>query len=55
MKRFVFTLVLLIVLSLAIFMVGWVSLRLEPGTYAVMVSKTNGVDQIGRASCRERV
>lgn len=44
MKRFVFTLVLLIVLSLAIFMVGWVSLRLEPGTYAVMVSKTNGVD-----------
>lgn len=44
MKRFVFTLLLLIVLSLAVFMVGWVSLRLEPGSYAVMVSKTGGVD-----------
>jgi hypothetical protein len=44
MKRFVFTLVLLLVVSLAVFMVGWVSLRLEPGRYAVMVSKTGGVD-----------
>jgi hypothetical protein len=44
MKRFVFTLVLLIVVSLAVFMVGWVSLRLEPGRYAVMVSKTGGID-----------
>jgi hypothetical protein len=44
MKRFVFTLVLLIVVSLAVFMFGWVSLRLEPGRYAVLVSKTGGVD-----------
>lgn len=44
MKRFVFTFVLLLVVSLAVFMVGWVSLRLEPGQYAVMVSKTGGID-----------
>ncbi|MGD9939411.1 MAG: hypothetical protein AB7T74_06390 [Clostridia bacterium] len=44
MKRFVFTLVLLIVTSLAVFMFGWVSLRLEPGRHAVVVSKTGGVD-----------
>ncbi|MDX9959445.1 MAG: hypothetical protein RBT68_13475 [Spirochaetia bacterium] len=44
MKRFVFTLVLLIVTSLTVFMFGWVSLRLEPGRHAVMVSKTGGVD-----------
>lgn len=46
MKRFVFTLVLFIVASLAVFMFGWVSLRLEPGRYAVMVSKTGGVDPV---------
>ncbi len=46
MKRFVVALVLLIVASLAVFMVGWVSLRLEPGRSAVMVSKTGGIDPV---------
>jgi hypothetical protein len=44
MKRFVFTFALLLIASLAVFLVGWVSLRLEPGRYAVLVSKTGGVD-----------
>lgn len=46
MKRFVFTFVLLIVVSLAVFMVGWVSLRLEPGRSAVLVTKTGGIDPV---------
>jgi hypothetical protein len=44
MKRFIWTLVLLIVTSLAVFLVGWLPLRVEPGKYAVVASKTGGVE-----------
>lgn len=46
MKRFVITLLILIVLSIAVFVAGLVTLRLEPGKYGVMVSKTGGVDPV---------
>ncbi len=43
MRRFTWTLALLTVTSLAVFGVGWLSLRVKPGCYAVVATKTGGV------------
>ncbi|HPM73739.1 MAG TPA: hypothetical protein PLE25_12270 [Spirochaetales bacterium] len=44
MRRFSFTLTVLALLGVAVFMIGWIPLRLRPGSYAVLVTKTGGVD-----------
>lgn len=44
MRRFPFTLAVLVLLSVAVFLIGWLPLRSEPGSYAVLVTKTGGVD-----------
>ncbi|MBN2874062.1 MAG: hypothetical protein JXM71_03115, partial [Spirochaetales bacterium] len=44
MRRFVLSLSILMVLSVSVFLVGWVSLRVPAGSYAVYSSKTGGVD-----------
>ncbi|HUW68987.1 MAG TPA: hypothetical protein VMX33_02035 [bacterium] len=44
MRRFAVTLILLVVLGGAIFMIGWLPVRIKPGSYAVIVTKTGGVD-----------
>ncbi|HAE21135.1 MAG TPA: hypothetical protein DCG47_02270, partial [Spirochaetaceae bacterium] len=44
MKRFIWTLVLLTLTSAAVFLIGWLPLRVEPGKYAVVASKTGGVE-----------
>jgi hypothetical protein len=43
MRRFIVTIVILLMLSIAVFLTGWVSLRLEPGRYGVVTSKTGGI------------
>jgi hypothetical protein len=37
-------LTILALLSVAVFLIGWLPLRLQPGSYAVLVTKTGGVD-----------
>lgn len=44
MKRFIWTLVLLSLCSAAVFFIGWLPLRVQPGKYAVVASKTGGVE-----------
>lgn len=44
MRRFAVTLAVLVVCGGAIFAVGWLSVRVRPGSYAVIVTKTGGVD-----------
>lgn len=44
MKRFTWTLIVLILVSGIVFMVGWLPLRVQPGSYAVLASKTGGID-----------
>lgn len=43
MRRFTWSVVLLLIASLAVFCVGWLSLRVRPGAVAVVASKTGGV------------
>lgn len=47
MKRFAWSLILLVLCGAAVFFIGWIQLRVEPGSWAVLVTKTGGVD--GRA------
>jgi len=44
MRRFGWTIITLALLGGAVFLIGWLPLRLEPGSYAVLVTKTGGVD-----------
>lgn len=43
MRRFVVTMTILVLLGSTVFMLGWLPLRVKPGSYAVLVSKTGGV------------
>lgn len=44
MRRFTWSVVLLLIASLSVFFVGWLSLRVRPGAVAVVASKTGGVE-----------
>ncbi len=44
MRRFTWSVVLLLIASLSVFCVGWLSLRVRPGAVAVVASKTGGVE-----------
>jgi len=44
MRRFAVTLAALVVFGSAIFVIGWLPVRVRPGSYAVIVTKTGGVD-----------
>lgn len=44
MKKFLFTLIILLVLGGAVFLFGWVQLTVPPGAYGIIHSKTHGVD-----------
>jgi hypothetical protein len=46
MRRIFWTTATLAIAGLAAFLVGWLPLRVEPGTYAVIVTKTGGVDPV---------
>jgi hypothetical protein len=45
MKKFFFTLFLLLVVGGAVFMLGWAQFKVPPGYYGIITSKTHGVDQ----------
>lgn len=44
MRRFTWSVVLLLLASLTVFFIGWLSLRVRPGYVAVVASKTGGVE-----------
>jgi len=44
MKKFLITLLILIILCAAAFFIGWVQFSVPPGLYGVINSKTHGVD-----------
>jgi len=44
MKKFIFTLVLLIIVAGTVFYFGYVSFRIPEGSYGVVLTKTNGYD-----------
>jgi len=44
MKKFFFTLFILIVIGGAVFLAGWAQFSVPPGSYGVITSKTHGVD-----------
>ena len=44
MKKFFFTLFLLLVLGGVIFILGWAQYKVPPGSYGIITSKTHGVD-----------
>jgi hypothetical protein len=44
MKKFFFTLFLLLVLGGVVFMFGWAQFKVPPGYYGIISSKTHGVD-----------
>jgi hypothetical protein len=44
MKKFFFTLFLLLVLGGIVFMFGWAQYKVPPGSYGIIYSKTHGVD-----------
>ena len=44
MKKFIFTLVLLIIIAATVFYFGYVSFRIPEGSYGVVLTKTNGYD-----------
>jgi len=44
MKKFFFTLFILLLLGSAVFILGWAQLTVPPGSYGVINSKTHGVD-----------
>jgi hypothetical protein len=46
MKKFLITLLILIILGGAVFYFGWVQLQVPPGSYGVIISKTHGVDPL---------
>jgi len=46
MKKFFFTLFLLIVIGGAAFFAGWAQFSVPPGSYGVITSKTHGVDPL---------
>ena len=46
MRRFVLTMIILLLLGAAVFFVGWLPLRVKPGSYAVLVSKSGGVSEL---------
>ena len=45
MKKFLFVLILLIILGGVIFLLGWTQLTVPPGSYGVMHSKTHGLEE----------
>jgi hypothetical protein len=44
MKKFIVTLVILLMLGGAVFFFGWAQLTVPPGSYGIIVSKTHGID-----------
>jgi len=44
MKKFIFTLFILLILGGAVFFFGWVQFTVPPGAFGVVQSKTHGVD-----------
>jgi len=44
MKKFFFTLFLLIVIGIVVFLFGWAQYTVPPGSYGVISSKTHGID-----------
>jgi len=45
MKKFLITLLILIIIGGAVFFFGWVQFSVPPGQYGVLSSKTHGIDQ----------
>ncbi|MDR2941955.1 MAG: hypothetical protein LBV17_05140 [Treponema sp.] len=45
MKKFFFTLFILLILACVVFLFGWAQYKVPPGSYGVINSKTHGVDQ----------
>ena len=43
-KKIVFSIFVVIIICLSVFVLGWSNLYVNPGEYGVMISKTNGVD-----------
>ena len=54
MRRFPVTLAILLVCGGVVFFVGWLPVRIKPGIYAVVVTKTGGVDPAVMAPGRFR-
>ena len=46
MKKFFITLIILLILGGAVFLLGWAQLKVPPGSYGVINSKTHGVDPL---------
>ena len=46
MKKFLLTLIILLILGGAVFLLGWAQLKVPPGSYGVITSKTHGVDPL---------
>jgi len=44
MKKFLITLFVLLALGCTVFFIGWPHLKVPPGAYGVIISKTHGVD-----------
>ena len=45
LKRFFIRIIILLLLAIAVFFVGWINLRIHPGSYAVFISKTGGIKE----------
>ena len=46
MKKFLISLFILIIFSAFVFFFGWTQYRVKPGEFGVVISKTNGIDEI---------
>jgi hypothetical protein len=46
MKKFFFTLFILVVIGGAVFLLGWAQFSVPPGSYGVIISKIRGVDPL---------
>jgi len=45
MKKFLISLLIIVILAATVFLFGWVQLSVPPGQYGIINSKTHGIDQ----------